>query len=135
MRLLFVCTGNTCRSPMAAVIARSEAARRGADDVEVESAGTAAGDGDPAMPEAIAAAREHGLDLDPHRTKALTAALVESADHVLVMTPEHGRRVKELFPAANVTCLDVDDPIGRGEPAYREAWERLELSIGRFLDA
>jgi protein-tyrosine phosphatase len=134
MRLLFVCTGNTCRSPMAAVIARSEVARRGAS-VEVESAGTAAADGAPAMPEAIAAARERGLDLDAHRTKALTPALVESADHILVMTPEHGRRVQDLFPAASVTCLDVEDPIGRGEPAYREAWERLELSIGRFLDA
>jgi protein-tyrosine-phosphatase len=120
---------------MAAVIARSEVARRGASGVEVESAGTAAADGAPAMPEAIAAARERGLDLDAHRTKALTPALVESADHILVMTPEHGRRVQDLFPAASVTCLDVEDPIGRGAAAYEAAWQQLELSIGRFLDS
>ena len=119
---------------MAAVIARDELASRGASGVEVESAGTAAADGDPAMPEAMQVARAHGLELDDHRTKALTPALVESADHVLVMTPEHARRVKELVPAAPVTCLDVDDPIGRGEAAYEEAWQRLELAIARFFD-
>jgi protein-tyrosine-phosphatase len=133
MRLLFVCSGNTCRSAMAAAIARSRGAARGAADVHVESAGTAAATGDPAMPEAIAAARRHGVALEDHRTKALTRELVESADHVLVMKPEHAQRVQELVPAALVTCLEIEDPIGRGEVAYEEAWQQLDERIAAFL--
>ena len=129
MRLLFVCSGNTCRSAMAAAIARS----RVAPGVEVDSAGTGAAPGDPAMPEAVAVARRHGLALDDHRTKALTRELVESADHVLVMKPEHGQRVQQLLPAAQVTCLEIDDPIGRGELAYEESWRQLDDRIAAFL--
>ena len=129
MRLLFVCSGNTCRSAMAATIARS----RLAPEVEVDSAGTAAAAGDRAMPEAIAVARRHGLRLDDHTTKALTRELVESADHVLVMKPEHGRRVQELAASASVNCLEIDDPIGRGELAYEEAWRQLDERIAAFL--
>ena len=129
MRLLFVCSGNTCRSAMAAAIARS----RVAPEVEVESAGTGAVAGDRAMPEAIAVARRHGLALDDHRTKALTRELVESADHVLVMKPEHGQRVQELVASAPVTCLEIDDPIGRGEDAYEDAWRQLDDRIAAYL--
>lgn len=129
MRLLFVCSGNTCRSAMASAIARS----RVAPGVDVDSAGTSAAAGDRAMPEAIAVASLHGLALDDHRTKALTRELVESADHVLVMKPEHARRVQELVPSAPVTCLEIDDPIGLGEDAYEEAWRQLDDRIAAFL--
>jgi protein-tyrosine-phosphatase len=134
MRLLFVCSGNTCRSAMAEVIARSELAARGASGVELESAGTHAAEGDGAMPEAIAVAQRRGLDLEGHATKPLTASLVESADHVLVMKPEHGERVRELVRGAAVTCLDVEDPIGRGASVYEETWMQLQHAIGGFLD-
>jgi protein-tyrosine phosphatase len=118
---------------MAAAIARERIATRGLEDVDVESAGTAAVDGDPAMPEAIEVAGRHGLPLDDHRTMALTRELIESADHVLVMKPEHAQRVTELVPSARVVCLDIDDPIGRGAAAYEGAWRRLEVAIDRFL--
>ena len=133
MRLLFVCSGNTCRSAMAAAIARSRLAVGGASDVDVESAGSAAAAGDPAMPDAIAVARRHGLALDTHRTKALTRELVEAADHILVMKAEHEQRVQELVPSASVTCLEIDDPIGRGERAYEDAWRQLDDRIAEFL--
>lgn len=114
---------------MAAAIARS----RVVPPVEVDSAGTAAAAGDRAMPEAVAVAQRHGLALDDHRTKALTRELVESADHVLVMKPEHAQRVQELVPSAAVTCLEIDDPIGQGEHAYEESWRQLDDRIAAFL--
>ena len=73
--------------------------------------------------------------LEQHRTQSLTRELIESADHVLVMKAEHGRRVQELVPEASVTCLEIEDPIGRGDAAYEEAWGRLDARIGNFLDA
>ena len=76
-RLLFVCTGNTCRSPMAAVIARREAAELGLQGFEVRSAGVGAFEGDRASGGAVRAAARNGLDLSQHGATQLTAELVE----------------------------------------------------------
>src|SRR5690606_14203652 len=67
--LLFVCTGNTCRSPLAEAVARREIARRGWHNVAVRSAGVAAEPGSPATEEAVIAAAELGLDLSQHRSR------------------------------------------------------------------
>src|SRR5215218_6297260 len=96
MRILFVCTGNTCRSPMAASIAREVAAERGLTDLEIESAGTGAYDGTGASDGALLVAMERSRDLSEHRARQLTRALVDSADLVLVMGDRHLQRVMEL---------------------------------------
>lgn len=88
MNLLFVCSGNTCRSPLAAA-AWQTFAPLDLDDVNASSAGLAAVDGMPATPHAVEAARNWGYDLSTHRARRLTADLVRSADLVLCMTPEH----------------------------------------------
>ena len=146
-RLLFVCTGNTCRSPMAAVIARREAAELGLQGFEVRSAGVGAFEGDGASGGAVRAAARNGLDLSQHGATQLTAELVEWADLTLVMSPAHFLRVEELGggeSAALITSFaegreddetgSVPDPIGGPDEHYVETFEFLERLIARAFE-
>ncbi|HVL63790.1 MAG TPA: low molecular weight phosphotyrosine protein phosphatase [Actinomycetota bacterium] len=100
MEILFVCTGNLCRSPMAAAMLQSELARRGVRGVRVSSAGTWAGTGNPATPDAVAVLRGRDIDLSRHRSRPLDPEEVERADLVVVMTSVHEREVLALCPEA-----------------------------------
>src|SRR3954469_25122937 len=86
-RLLFVCTGNTCRSPLAEGIARAEIARRGWRNVEVASAGLSARNGEAATREAVVVARREGIDLSGHASRRLTPEIARWADLILGMGP------------------------------------------------
>ncbi|MDH5235764.1 MAG: RpiB/LacA/LacB family sugar-phosphate isomerase, partial [Gemmatimonadota bacterium] len=96
MRLLFVCTGNTCRSAMAEAIARRLAASRGLEDVTVQSSGTSAWEGAPASDGALLVALEQGLDLNGHRARVLSKEIVAEADLILVMSTHHRDRAHAL---------------------------------------
>lgn len=98
MKIVFVCTGNICRSPMGEALLRHELARRGCDDVEVTSCGTWASAPQPATAHAVQALRGRGIDLEPHRSRALDAAELEEADLVLAMTSVHVREIEEAAP-------------------------------------
>lgn len=146
-RLLFVCSGNTCRSPLAEGLAERAATERGLDDLEVRSAGTFAGRGAPASSGATLAARSHGLDLSGHRSTPLGPELVEWADLVVAMTRAH-RRVAVDLGGDGKTVLateflpeehpehgrDVADPVGGGVGGYEEVLELLREVVEGLLD-
>ena len=99
--VLFVCTGNTCRSPMAEAIARHVLRESGADGrVSVSSAGVSAGQGHPASPETLPALQKLGIETADHRSRALTRELIEWADVIFTMTSAHAHAVRTLAPDA-----------------------------------
>lgn len=143
--LLFVCSGNTCRSPMAEAIARGSLEERGWTHVDVRSAGTGAVPGMMASPEAVEVAREHGLELARHASQPLTAELIDWADLVLVMGASHMHVVRDLggddkvslvteFTEGDGHALPVADPFGGEIDHYREAFEQLQGAIAGLLD-
>lgn len=146
MQVLLVCSGNTCRSPMAEAILR---ARLDRDDdlreIMVSSAGTSAWDGTPVSEGAYLVALERGFDLSDHRARMLTADLVRDADLILTMTEAHARRVAEVGGEQKVYTLgayvgapadqeDVPDPMGGDVAQYREVLVLLDELLGRAVE-
>jgi protein-tyrosine phosphatase len=113
VNLLFVCTANQCRSPMAAGWARRLAEERGLP-VDVDSAGFLGGGVSP-PPHAVAVMDSVGIDLRGHRSQALTPALAESADAVATMTRQHLIDLLDLAPGAWPRCFTLTDLVRRAE--------------------
>ena len=143
-RLLYVCTGNTCRSPMAEVLTRARAARRGLSGLRVRSAGTMACEGSPASAGARTAVGERGLELDRHAARLLGEDELEWADLVLVMSPSHlaavealsrGRCYAEMITEfAGDVSGGVADPFGGSDDRYRDTCAQLERLVEAVLD-
>jgi protein-tyrosine phosphatase len=146
--ILFVCTGNTCRSPMAEAIARKLLADRlkvKEDDLpgrgyRVVSAGTAAGHGGAATEEAEQAVRKYGADLGRHSSQPVTVAMVEEADRVYVMTPRHKGVLVEWMPEheGKIQLLDpkgraIEDPVGGSAEVYRESARHIHEALEERL--
>jgi protein-tyrosine-phosphatase len=144
MRVLFVCTGNTCRSPLAEYIARRLASERGIA-LTFGSAGTSAWDGAPASDGALLVGMERDLDLAPHRSRALTPEIVAGAQLILSMGPHHRERVDALggrgkswllhdYAANTNHGTAVVDPFGSDLEMYRATADELERLITKVLD-
>ena len=145
MRILFVCTGNTCRSALAEALAKHVAIERGLSEMDLTSAGTSAWDGAPASDGALLVGMERGLDLSQHRAQTLTPELVRQADLVLAMGPHHLERIEALggsgkahllteFASRGAVSRPVNDPIGGELEVYRTTADELEQEVRRVFD-
>ncbi len=144
-RILFICSGNICRSPYAE--ARLRAFFRSKNiGCHVVSCGTLRLIGRRAADDMIAVAHERGLDLSDHRSRALSKLLITAADIVFAMSPEHRREVLSISPeAADRAVLlgtwladpkqEIADPMGRPFDAYRKAAQDIDEALGRWIDA
>src|SRR6266496_705645 len=143
--ILFVCTGNICRSPMAEGLFRH--AVKGRNDFEVLSAGVGAVEGLPPSEHAVRALRELGIDISHQRSRMLTSQLVERADYIFGMTHSHVDALMLLYPqAAEKTFLlrefdetldsfenDIPDPIGGSYDVYLNCRDQIEQGIASML--
>jgi protein-tyrosine-phosphatase len=145
MQILFVCTGNTCRSPLAEALGRRVADERGLTDLAIGSAGTSAAEGQPASDGALLVGIERQLDVAEHRARQLTRELVDAADLILVMGPHHLDRVEALggtgkaflltdYASRGASRRTVADPFGGGLECYRATADELDDEIRRAIE-
>jgi glycine hydroxymethyltransferase len=145
--VLFICTGNVCRSPMAEGIFRAAVRSRG--DYRIVSAGLGAIDGQPPSPYAVQAVKELGIDISGQRSRMLTPELVEDADLIFGMTHSHIDTVGLLYPQAieksfllrefddtlDIFEKDISDPIGGSYEVYLNCRDQIEQGIASILRA
>jgi protein-tyrosine-phosphatase len=140
MRVLIVCTGNTCRSPIAEAMLQRSLLEAGRTDVQVRSAGTGAWDGAPASEGAYLVGLEQGIDLSGHRARLLTGPMVDEADLILAMSRSHLARVRELGGGGRTHLLgeyagyqgpqaEVEDPYGGELEDFRQTYRTLAAML------
>ena len=144
--ILFVCTGNTCRSPLAEGILKNLLKSKGIEHIEVSSAGTAGLDNFPASENAVLAAKVWDVDISGHRSRPMNSRVIESADLILAMSPEHVNYILKLSPKAkNRTYLikgfptpfspsqeGIRDPIGGPLDLYNQTYLELDEILRRI---
>ena len=149
MRVLIVCDGNICRSPLAAGYLKHRARGSGLPHLIVDSAGLLGIEGSPAADHSIAVAREAGLDLTGHRSRGVTTADLTSADLVLAMTHRHLETLERRFPkgcrdrlllrafedgpVARGGAPDLVDPVDGPIEGYRAAFEIIRVSVDHLV--
>lgn len=139
MKIMFVCTGNTCRSPMAEVIFKNMNC-----DVDVSSAGIFALTGSNASSEAIEICNSHGLDLSCHKSRNIADSNINEMDLILTATLEHANLLKRSYPNLNVYSIkeyagvyedfDIKDPICGGLSDYEECFLEIRDALENIAD-
>lgn len=141
--ILFVCTGNSCRSPMAAGFLKEMLKEQ--KEIKIDSCGIISSSFAGATPQAIELMKEYGIDISFHKTRSLSKDLIDGADLVLVMEEKHRGRVRELNPeagkktfllkasAGDKEILEIRDPIGLSNEFYREVAGEIKSTLERAL--
>jgi len=141
MKVLFVCTGNICRSPMAEAYFNKLCADAGIlDRLSAESAGVFATDGISATRTARMALSDMGTDINNHRSRHITLAMLDEADLIIAMTSAHKDAIAQIYPAAtpktkllleyiNSPGRDVDDPFGGDIGVYTESFAVMKPAL------
>ena len=139
MRILCVCTGNTCRSPMLAALLRARLAASGRSGITVESAGTGAADGEPASVGAGRAMARRGIDLTDHASRHLDTVDLSGIDLVLCMSSAHAAAVRahgvppQAIRVVNAEHGGVPDPFGGDDRAYEACALVLESAARQVV--
>ncbi|HHT51275.1 MAG TPA: low molecular weight protein arginine phosphatase [Eubacteriaceae bacterium] len=148
--ILFVCTGNTCRSPMAAGILKDliEKSPPGDNSIEVKSAGLMVFEKGPAHPNAIKVTKDKGIDISDHTSQQLTLELMERADLILTMTQSHRDQIIIVEPKykdkvytllefiqeeGETENVDIADPFGLSKEEYEKTAQQLTWAIEKAL--
>lgn len=143
MKIIFICTGNTCRSPMAEGILRDLAEKNNLH-IQVQSAGTHAAINAPAATFAIEAMKDIGIDISSHKSNQVNSELLEKADLVLTMSKSHKKQILHQYPSikdkvfllneyAFTTSRDIEDPFGAPLRYYEKARDEISEAIIRIV--
>ncbi len=134
LNIKFICTGNTCRSPMAEGVFRA-LSRELLPHAKITSAGLAAAAGSPPTDNAAAACAEIGIDISSHRSAPLSHTEILQTDYFFVMTPEHAQALLSLGAAREKIFIpnNISDPYGGGLEVYRRTRDKITAECKRFL--
>jgi protein-tyrosine phosphatase len=133
-KVLFVCTGNTCRSPMAKGIFEAELKRREISDILVDSCGLYAIAGDEATPNAVEAAKELGADISTHRSKPFNPYMLDDTDLFVCMTQNHATVLVKYVPEEKILVLDIPDPYGGDLDTYQTCAQSILKSFNKIIE-
>lgn len=136
MNILFVCTGNTCRSPMAEGLFRKMLADKGVDNVTCSSAGLFAMTGDEVTPNAVKACERFETDISSHRARRITGYILDETDKFVCMTPEHAASLSMYVPSEKITVLGggIPDPYGSDLETYIRTANYIKTALNLQFD-